>query len=366
MAANEDKHAARQATLDVLEERIVRSVEKLVSGADWRRAIEFAARFRTRSFNNTLLIWAQHLEAYEQGRVPTPTPTWVAGFNDWRKMGRWPEKDGGYRIRGPVKARFASATPRDPASWRRLGKQEKPRPGEVVRRRIVSVVPAYVWDVSRTHGDPLPELPRPKLLEGDAPAGLWEGLTEQAESLGFEVLRMPRENIAHHANGCTDFETRQVMVSADMDPAAQVKTLAHELAHVRLDGPNQQDDARQHRGISEVRAESVALMIAAAHGMDTSDYTIPYVAGWAANVDGKDPVAVVRATGEQVRSTAFDILNKLDTAQLGNGNPLFLRTAGPEHTPQAQEAPQRAAHRVEPLPERETPAAAPVSSGRGL
>lgn len=121
MAATEEAQAARQATLDALEERIVRSVEALVSGGDWRRAIEFAARFRTRSFNNTLLIWAQHLEAYEQGRVPTPTPTWVAGYNDWRKMGRWPEKDGGYRIRGPVKARFASATSRDPASWRRLG-----------------------------------------------------------------------------------------------------------------------------------------------------------------------------------------------------------------------------------------------------
>ena len=181
----------------------------------------------------------------------------------------------------------------------------------------------------------------------------------------FEVRRVPHEGMISGANGMTDYEARTVAVRENMDPAAQVKTLAHELAHVRLDGPNQQDDAREHRGISEVRAESVALMIAAAHGMDTSDYTIPYVAGWASNVDGKDPVAVVRATGEQVRSTAFDILDKLDTPQLGNGNPLSLRVDGPERTPQAQEAPERAPHRVEPLPERETPAA-PVGSGRGL
>lgn len=162
------RNETREAKLEALEERIVRSVEELVSGEDWRRAMEFAAQFRSRSFNNTLLIWAQHVDAYEQGRVPTPTPTWVAGFQDWKKMGRWAEAGGGYEIRAPVRVRFATATPKDPASWRRLTKGEKPRPGEVVQRRIVSVVPAHVWDVSRTHGAELPELPTPKLLEGEA------------------------------------------------------------------------------------------------------------------------------------------------------------------------------------------------------
>ncbi|RAE28989.1 serine/arginine repetitive matrix protein 2, partial [Burkholderia multivorans] len=106
----------------------------------------------------------------------------------------------------------------------------------------------------------------------------------------------------------------------NMDPAAQVKTLAHELGHVLLHGPDQ-DEARQHRGIGEVEAESVALMIGAAHGMDTSGYTVPYVSTWAARVDGKEPVEVVRATGERVRKTALTILDQLDTAQVGDGTP---------------------------------------------
>ena len=162
--------------------------------------------------------------------------------------------------------------------------------------------------MSRTHGAELPESPSPKLLEGEAPAGLWEGLASQVESLGYEVLRMPDSDAIRGANGMTDYETRQVLVRTDMDPAAQVKTLAHELGHVRLHGPDQKD-ARQHRGIGEVEAESVALMIAAAHGMDTSDYTIPYVAGWAANVDGTDPVQVIRDTGEKVRRTATEVID---------------------------------------------------------
>ncbi len=364
MATTEDARAAREAKLAALEERITRSVEELVSGEDWKRAIEFAARFRTRSFNNTLLIWTQHLEAFEQGRVPTPTPTLVAGFQDWKKLGRFAEAGGGYLIRSPVNARFASATPRDPSSWRRLAKGEHATQGEKVERRIVGVVPAWVWDVSRTHGAPLPELPGPTLLEGEAPAGLWDGLAAQAESLGFEVLRMPDGESMRGASGMTDFETRQVLVRTDRDPAAQVKTLAYELAHVRLDGPNRQQEAREHRGISEVRAESVALMIAAAHGMDTSTYTIPYVAGWASSVDGKDPVQVVRDTGETVRRTATEILGQLDTLQLGNGNPLSLQVEGPERKAERQ-TPPRTGRRVDPLPEPERrPAHAPA--GRGL
>ena len=58
----------------------------------------------------------------------------------------------------------------------------------------------------------------------------------------------------------------------DMDDAAQVKTLAHELGHVMLHGPDNAD-AAMHRGIAEVEAESVALMVGAAHGLDTDDYT---------------------------------------------------------------------------------------------
>lgn len=363
MATKEAARAAREAKLDALEERIVRSVEELVSGDDWKRALEFAAKFRTRSFNNTLLIWAQHLEAFEQGRVPTPTPTWVAGFQDWKKLGRWAEAGGGYQIRSPINARFASANPRDPSSWRRLAKREAPRPGEVVKRRIVGVVPAWVWDVSRTHGAPLPELPSPKLLEGEAPAGLWEGLAAQVELLGFEVLRVPDGEAMRGANGMTDFETRQVLVRTDRDPAAQVKTLAHELAHVRLHGPDQ-SDARQHRGIGEVEAESVALMVAAAHGMDTAAYTIPYVAGWAANVDGKDPVQIVRDTGEKVRRAAMEILGHLDTVQLGNGNPLSLSKDGPEREV-GPRMPEPAQRQVESVPERAL-SGAPMVAGRGL
>src|SRR5690606_32719708 len=114
------------------------------------------------------------------------------------------------------------------------------------------------------------------------------GLASLVEAEGFTVVRVADEREIRGAHGVTDYANRTVAVRMNMDEAAQVKTLAHELAHVKLHGPDN-PDATGHRGIGEVEAESVALMIGAAHSMDTTAYTIPYVSGWAGTVKDKEP-----------------------------------------------------------------------------
>jgi hypothetical protein len=205
-------------------------------------------------------------------------------------------------------------------SWRRLARSERPKPRESVRSRMVGLRPAYVWDVSQTDGDPIPEPPRPRLLEGRAPEGLWDGLARQIEARGFSLKHVPDARTISGANGLTDYLTHEVSVRSDMDDAAQVKTLAHELGHVLLHGPDN-PDAALHRGIAEVEAESVALMIGAAHGLDTASYTVPYVSSRASSVADKTPTEVVQATADRVRGTAVSILDTLDTEQVGAGDP---------------------------------------------
>lgn len=345
--------AAREAKLEALQQRLTESVAALVSGEDWKRALTFAARFRSRSFNNTMLIYAQHHAAYGEGRVPTPTPTYVAGFHQWLSLGRHVEKgQSGYGILAPVTARFASRNPSDAASWHRLARSEKPSAGEVVESKLIGLKPTHVWDVSQTSGDPVPELPRPTLLQGGAPTGLWDGLADQITALGYELRLVSSAAAIGGANGITDFLSREVSIRIDMDDAAQAKTLAHELGHVLLHAPpeNKLDtelaaDATLHRGVAEVEAESVALMVGAAHGLDTTSYTVPYVSTWAASVPGKTAVEVVQSTAERVRGTALGVLDKLDTPKIGDGNPpgldreaLSHRTAPVHNTVRRNEA----------------------------
>lgn len=343
----------RDVKIEALQERLTTAVESLVTGDDWRKAVEFSARFRSRSFRNSALIASQHLEAHQLGLVPDPFPTYVAGFKQWQSLGRRIAKgQHGYQIFAPVKGRFASATPADPDSWRRLNRGEKPRSGETVKSKVIGLRLAHVFDISQTEGDPIPEPPQPKILEGTAPEGLWDGLADQITDRGFGLRLVSDTRAIFGRNGQTDYLQREVSVRMDMDEAAQVKTLCHELAHVMLHGKDPMTsliEAEAHRGIQEVEAESVAAMVAAAHGLDTSNYTIPYVATWSTHVPDSSPVEVVQATAERVRRAAITILDGLETEQIGNGDPPGLSRQGTERDVGLEADSAREVRRVEPV-----------------
>lgn len=339
----EEAIEAREQKLELFAHNIERAVEQLVTGEDWMRAMQFAARFRSRSFQNTLAIWVQHQDAFGRGLAPEPFPTYVAGFQDWKRLARYPIAGRSYVILAPVHAAFASSNPAS-GIWRRLAAGEKPRTGESVRREMIGVKPAHVWDASQTTGDgEIPVKPVPVLLEGQAPEGLWSGLAGVVEAEGFTLRDVPDAAAIRGANGVTDFTERSVAVRLDMDDAARVKTLAHELGHVLLtDQELRGHDV--HRGIWEVEAESFAAMIGACYGMDTTQYTVPYVAGWSETIKDKTPVEVVRDTGKRVMDTALKTLGRLPGPPLDDGLP--PRPDQPERRPPDR----RQGHRAGPEP----------------
>jgi hypothetical protein len=318
-----------RARVEELQGRLAAAVQAVQSGEDWRRMLDFASRFHRYSLNNQPLIRLAHDAAHRTGLVSAPAPSYVAGFRTWRLLGRTVDKgQHGYAILAPVPrtVRVAVHGSGPDAARRPLPPGEDPRPGEWAdtEKRLGWKI-EHVFDVSQTSGTPIPQPARPQPLQGAAPTGLIDGLTRFAESRGYTVGYVGSATEIGGADGVTRFDTRTVTLRGDMAPAGIASTLAHEVGHMLLHDPTRDPDgAVVHRGIGEVEAESVAYIVAAAHGMDTGPDSLPYVMHWAGT---STPAEVVQATAQRVVRAAHEVLTALDTTQLGDGAPPGLDEA---------------------------------------
>jgi len=178
-------------------------------------------------------------------------------------------------------------------------------------------------DPSQTDGEPLPEL-TPEPLTGQAPAARWAALAKQVGAHGYRIER----GDCRGANGYTDPAGRLVRIRADVEEAMAARVLAHELAH--LECGHCEHGGYRCRGRCEVEAESIADVVAAAHGLDASGYSSAYAAGWA----GGD-LTHVRQAAETVTKAARTILGhcSVDTATAPEPGTWARRRAGPRCPP---------------------------------
>jgi hypothetical protein len=277
--------------------RLTSAVAELTQAENWQQMLRTAARLPSYSPHNVLLITSQ-----------CPHARAVAGFHTWKQLGRSVRKgEKGIAILAPIAPRAtaaaaASPSPDVPAPTDLTAPAEDLRPRRAMSFRVV-----HVFDISQTEGPDLPELPRPTLLEGEAPPGLIDGLTSHVQQEGYQLLRY-NFDVPHPGmqgpNGVTDFFARTVIVRPDLSDAQTTKTLAHELGHVLLHAPTQRP-AGLTRPQAEVEAESVAFIVAEAHGLDTSRYTLPYVTGWA-----EGDLELLARSAERVISTSHTILTR--------------------------------------------------------
>lgn len=281
---------ARREILERMHADLASKVGSMDSLHEWESWLRFTQSFHRYSFNNTVLIWLQR-----------PDATAVAGYRAWLARGRQVRRgEKAIQVFAPVTQRVPRL---DSAGNAVYGADGQP----LIETRMVGVKPASVFDVSQTDGVPLPRQPDVTLLTGVAPIGLWASLVGYCESKGYAVSR----GDCRGANGLTKFDTKEVIVRPDVDDAQAVKTLAHEAAHTTL---HESLADRTCRGLIEVEAESVAFLVTAAHGLDSSQYTFNYVAGWAHQAKAFDPEGpsieeIVHATGQRVITAADEFLN---------------------------------------------------------
>jgi hypothetical protein len=313
-----------RARVEELQRQLTAEIETIQSGDDWRRMLQVASRLHRYSANNLILISVQHTVAFREGRVSAPIPTYVAGFRTWKALGRSVDKgQKGYAILAPAprNVRLAVAGSGPDATRRPLAPGDDPGPGErlEVAQRLTFRI-EHVFDVSQTSGAPLPEPPRPQRLVGGAPRGLFDELERFAVARGYTVsTAVDGGALPPGADGVTRFDARTITLRAGLSEAAAAATLVHELGHVLLHDPARDPaGAAVHRGIGEVEAESVAYIVTAAHGMDSSSESLPYVATWAG---GRRPAEVVQRTAQRVVIAAHELLTALHTTQHPDGAP---------------------------------------------
>jgi hypothetical protein len=290
----DEADAARRDLIEQMHHELADKLTTFDDRENWQRWLTFAGSFHQYSFLNTCLIL-----------MAKPDATLVAGYRAWQAKG--------HQVRRGEKAIkvFAPVTRKIPIEDAdgRPALDDHGRP--LHRYQLVGTKVASVFDASQVDPPPQLERPQPQLLVGQAPPGLWDALTELLAGEGFTVTR----GDCGAANGLTDFTNKQVRVRLDVDDAHAVRTLSHEAGHVLTMEP---DDIAAYgstlcRGISEVIAESVAYLVTQAHGLDASQYTFNYVAGWATEAAGRRRDTwsidqVVKATGDRVIAAAHRIL----------------------------------------------------------
>lgn len=259
--------------------RLHEALAGLTSGDEYLRWLRFYNSFHQYSFGNTLLIQFQR-----------PSATMVKGFQQWAKEHNRHVKKGerGIAILAPMQLKRDKDAEPDEAEY-------------FLRFKVV-----YVFDVEQTEGDELPTAPTVnKLEDGEVPAGAQERLMQLIEAQGFSALVEINRDGLGSANGKTDYAHSIVSIAPDLTNMQKLKTTAHELAHVLMHGPKERAAIPQEQ--VEVEAESVAAIVCSALGIDSHEYSLGYIAQWAA----KDPRAVLRSA-ERCAKTAQQIIDEME------------------------------------------------------
>ncbi len=265
---------------------LLAGIAELTSSDRWQDWLTVQSRFHRNSFNNALLIALQQ-----------PDATRVAGFNAWRRLGRNVRKgEKAIWILAPVTRKVETERTNDAGE-----------PETVAHRSPVAFKPAAVFDISQTDGDELPEICT--RLEGEDVMGAYSRLVAVAHTIGYTV---EHDELSGGVNGDCTFDLRRIRVEKRNQPAQQVKTLVHELAHATL------HEGFDDRSLAELEAESVAYIVCDALGIDSSDYSFGYVATWSGG--GDEAIARIKSAGSRIQRTAAAIIAGVETTSSTSEN----------------------------------------------
>ena len=330
--------------LKEITDRLEQGIAELFDSERYREYLKVMSKFQNYSFRNTVLIAMQK-----------PDASLVAGFSAWKNNFERNVMKGqkGIKIIAPSPYKIKQEMQKiDPHTQKPvIGKDGKP----VTEEKEVTI-PAYkvvsVFDVSQTEGKELPDIAVDELTgDVDRYKDFFAALEKTSP------VPIAFENIEGGSHGYYHLEDKRIAINEGMSELQTLKTAIHEIAHAKLhdidlNAPKDEQQPHVDRRTREVEAESVAYTVCQHYGLDTSDYSFGYVAGWSS---GRE-LSELKSSLETIRSAAAEIINSIDE------NLAELQKAQDKEQTAGQEQPTREGQ--EAAPEKPDPeAAAPGKSG---
>ena len=330
--------------LKEITDRLEQGIAELFDSERYKEYLKVMSKFHNYSFRNTVLIAMQK-----------PDASLVAGFSAWKNNFERNVMKGqkGIKIIAPSPYKIKQEMQKiDPHTQKPvIGKDGKP----VTEEKEVTI-PAYkvvsVFDVSQTEGKELPDIAVDELTgDVDRYKDFFAALEKTSP------VPIAFENIEGGSHGYYHLEDKRIAINEGMSELQTLKTAIHEIAHAKLhdidlNAPKDEQQPHVDRRTREVEAESVAYTVCQHYGLDTSDYSFGYVAGWSS---GRE-LSELKSSLETIRSAAAEIINSIDE------NLAELQKAQDKEQTAGQEQPTREGQ--EAAPEKPEPeAAAPGKSG---
>lgn len=278
-------------------DRLETGIQELFESERYKAYLTTMSKFHSYSFNNTLLI------AMQGGQL-------VAGYNKWRDDFHRNVKKGekAIKILAPAPFKAKKEVQKLDAQGRPvMGKDGKPVT-EVQEIQVPAFKIVSVFDVSQTEGEPLPSIGVEELTGSVERYGEFFKALEQTSPvpIGFE-------DIPGGSHGYYHLTEKRIAIQEGMSELQTLKTAIHEIAHSKLhaidpEAPAIEQADRPDSRTCEVQAESVAYAVCQHYGLDTSDYSFGYVAGWSSGKDLKE----LKASLETIRATAHELITTID------------------------------------------------------
>ena len=296
-----DERTEKQKVQEITD-KLEEGLKELFESEKYKTYLSTMSKFHNYSFNNTLLIAMQKPEA-----------TLVAGYKAWQKNFERHVNKGEKAIRILAPAPYKIKEERDkldPVTGEMMFDEN----GMPQKEQVEVTIPAFravsVFDVSQTDGKPIPELEAQELLS------TVEGYEDFVQAL-MNVAPIPIgfEDIPGDSKGYFHTEEKRIAVQENMSESQTLKTMVHEVAHSMLHNKeiNRDDlieEPAKDRNTKEVEAESVAYTVCQHFGIDTSDYSFGYIAGWSSGKDMKE----LKSSLDTIRKTASELITGIEGA----------------------------------------------------